>query len=511
VFKPYSVNQMMLLPPSLEELIPQNHMVRVVNDLLDKLDLDRFICRYEGGGASSYHPMMMLKVLIYAYTQRIYTSRQIAKALRENVQFMWISGGNRPDFRTINRFRSGMLRDSIDSIFVSMVEMLIASGHVKLENYFLDGTKIEGNANRYSFVWKKASEKYSARLQKQVRELLKRINDVNDDENTKYGDRDLEEVGEDSEVTPEMLERAVEELNRRLKEEPANRELKKAEKKIRTDYLPRAEKYEEQKGIFGERNSYSKTDEDATFMRMKEDHMRNGQLKPGYNVQIGTENRFVLNYSIHHNTNDTQTLIGHMEKLKSSLGLMPGNLVADAGYGSEENYRYLDENCIGKYVKYNYFGAEQKRSFKKRIFDVANLPYDKSNDTYTCPNGKKIVFHHKENYKTLTGYISDCRIYECEDCTGCALREGCHKSVHNRRIKIRPVLNAYRQEVKELLTSVEGKKLRSRRGIEVETVFAQIKQNMGFRRFLLRGTDKVKVEWGLLCIAYNVMKVAAVT
>jgi len=511
VFKPYSVDQMILLPPSLEELVPEKHIVRVVNRVFNKLDLSSFIKEYEGGGASSYNPLMMLKVLVYAYTQRIYTSRQIAKALRENVHFMWIAGGNKPDFRTINRFRTGRLKNSIEAIFGEIVGLLLESGHVKLENYFLDGTKIEANANRYSFVWRRANEKFSARLQEQVKELLKRINELNEDENSRYGDKDLEEVGADSNITSEMLEKTVKELNERLSREPSNRELKKAQKKISKDYLPRAKKYEEQKSKFGDRNSYSKTDEDATFMRMKEDHMRNGQLKAGYNVQIGTENRFIVSYSLHNNPTDTRTLIPHMEKLKLSLGLLPENLVTDAGYGSEENYKYLDENNIGKFVKYNTFHEEQKPSFKKKIFHPGNLHYDKENDVYICPAGKKLVFQHEDEYRTSTGYKSRERIYECEDCTGCDLREGCHKSAYNRRIRVRPELNAYREEARNLLTSEEGKKLRSQRGVEVETAFAQIKQNMNFRRFYLRGTSKVKIEWGLLCIAYDMIKLAFCT
>lgn len=500
---------MILLPPSLEELIPENHLVRVVNKTIDKLDLDSFIKTYDGGGASSYHPMMMLKVLIYAYTQKIYTSRCIAKALRENIQFMWISGGNKPDFRTINRFRSGRLKDSIDSIFTSIVELLIDSGHVRLENYFLDGTKIEANANRYSYVWKKSIERYSANLKAKVRKLLKEIEKENDQENREYGERELEEVGEDAAITPEMLEQTVRELDKRLSKEPDNRELKKTLKKVKEDYLPRTRRYDEHEEKLGDRNSYSKTDEDATFMRMKEDHMMNGQLKPGYNVQIGTENQFVLDYSIHQKPGDTTTLVPHMNKVQSDLGRLPENLVADAGYGSEENYDYLDEKGIGKYVKYNYFYQEQKKLFKKKIFHVFNLPYDESSDTYTCPAGRKLLFVQEKTYISDNGYSSRERIYECESCAKCSLREQCHKSKTNRQIRIRPGLKAHRSEVKNLLVSEKGVKLRSLRGVEVESVFGQIKQNMGFRRFLLRGLQKVNVEWGLICCAHNLKKLAA--
>jgi transposase len=506
VFKPYNVGQMMLLPPSLEELIPEKHLVRVVNETIDKLDLERFISEYPGGGASSYHPLMMLKVLIYAYTQKIYTSRMIAKALRENVQFMWISGGQKPDFRTINGFRSSHLKGSIDEVFTAVAELLIESGHIKLENYFLDGTKIEANANRYSFVWKGSTKKFKARMQKQVKELLRQIEEANEEEERRYGNKDLDEMGEDAEVTPEMMEEALEKIQKRLDGNPKDRELKKAEKKIRKDYLPRAKKYEEQEKKLGERNSYSKTDPDATFMRMKEDHMRNGQLKPGYNIQIGTENRFIVGFSVHQKPTDTTTMIPHIEKLARMLEVLPENVVADAGYGSEENHEYLDELDIGIYVKYNWFDREQKKSFRKDKFNVSNLSYDEVTDTYTCPAGRKLGFAQEKTYRTETGYESREKVYECENCRGCRHRKRCHKSKFNRRIRVRPELGVFREEVRELLTSEKGMRLRRSRGTEVETVFAQIKHNKGFRRFYLRGLEKVNVEFGLLSIAHNLSR-----
>lgn len=503
VFKPYHQDQMLLLPRSVEDLIPDGHIVRLVSRTIDKLDLETFINKYEGGGASSYHPLMMLKVLIFAYTQKIYTSRTIAKALRENVNFMWIAGGQKPNFRTINRFRSCRLKDSMDEIFAQVVELLMASGHIKLENYFLDGTKIEANANRYSFVWGRATKKFKAKMHKNIRELLKQIDEANDEEDRRYGDRDLDELGEDAIITPEMLEETVKKINDRIKKEPENRELKKAEKKISRDYLPRAKKYEEQEEKLGGRNSYSKTDPEATFMRMKEDHMRNGQLKPGYNVQVGCENRFIIGWSVHQKPTDTTTLIPHLEKLARVQETFPENVVADAGYGSEENYECLDRLGIGKYVKYNWFDREQKRSFRKDKYNIGNLPYDRKTDTYTCPAGKKLVHVETGNRFTNTGYRTTEKTYECESCTGCRFRKKCHKSKNNRRIRIRHELEIFREEVRKLLTSEKGVKLRSLRGVEIESVFAQIKHNMDFRRFLLRGLEKVNVEFGLICTAHN--------
>lgn len=293
-FKPYVQNQPMLLPPSLDELVPKDHLVRVVNAAVERMNIDPLLERYKGGGTSSYHPKMMLKVLIYAYSQRIYSSRQIAKALRENVHFMWLSGQNQPDFRTINRFRSSTMKGLIDKVFTTVLELLIDAGQVKLENYFLDGTKVEANANRYTFVWAKTTAHNKAKLQEKIKLLLEQIERVNEAENVEYGDRDLEEMGGTRPLDPKRLEERSRQFDEELAGKAKDKTTAKALKTLKEDCLPRSQRYEEQEQKMGERKSYAKTDEDATFMRMKEDHMRNGQLKPGYNVQIGTENQYVV-------------------------------------------------------------------------------------------------------------------------------------------------------------------------------------------------------------------------
>src|SRR4030066_336113 len=168
VFKPYVMNQVALLPPSYEELIAADHLVRVVNKAVEAIDVSALLAQYKGGGTSSYHPQMLLKVLVYAYTQQLYSSRKIAKALRENIYFMWLSGNQQPDFRTINRFRSEVVKDVIEDIFTSVLELLIEGGYVKLENYFLDGTKMEANANKYSWVGGRSTRHYKHKLQEKV-------------------------------------------------------------------------------------------------------------------------------------------------------------------------------------------------------------------------------------------------------------------------------------------------------------------------------------------------------
>jgi transposase len=507
VFKPYTMGQLQL-PMNLEELIPANHLVRVVHEAIEKMDLDPLLKRYKGGGTSSYHPKMMLKVLVYAYSQRIYSSRQIAKALRENIHFMWISGNSRPDFRTINRFRGEVMRGIMEQVFGSVLELLIEEGYVKLEHYFLDGTKIEANANRYSWVWAKSTRNYKRKLQENVKKLLDEIEQVNEEENDEYGERDLEEMGEDGPIDAAKLEKKIQELNERLKEDPEDKKLAKAVKKMRGDYLPRQKKYEEQESKFQGRNSYSKTDEGATFMRMKEDHMKNGQLKPGYNVQIGTENQFVVGFSVHQRPGDSGCLVPHLEGLKTQLGRLPEKVIADAGYGSEENYAYLDDEGTEAYIKYNTFHLEQKKR-RKDQFRAASFLYDEANDEFICPAEKRLTYRWMKPYQTENGFQTELRVYECVDCRDCELKAQCTRAVGNRRIRVSFRLRELRDQASTRLLSEPGRILRSKRPVEAESVFARLKHNWGFRRFLLRGKEKVEVEWGLLCIAHNLAKVAA--
>lgn len=241
-------------------------------------------------------------------------------------------------------------------------------------------------------------------------------------------------------------------------------------------------------------------------MRMKEDHMQNGQLKPGYNVQIGTENGFVLGYDIFPNPTDTKTLKPHLENMERRLGSMPQRLIADAGYGSNENLAYLEERNVEALVKYNTFHKEASRAWKKNPFRTENWPYDPERDLYTCPEGRHLSFTKKANATTEAGYRQGLRIYTCVSCADCPRKQQCSSAQGNRSIQRNEEMLRLRRQARERLTSESGMVLRKRRAVEVETVFGQIKANHGFRRFHLRGKHKVAVEWGLLVIGYNIRR-----
>lgn len=278
---------------------------------------------------------------------------------------------------------------------------------------------------------------------------------------------------------------------------------------MRRTLLPRLQKYEEQEAILGERNSFSKTDPDATFMRMKEDHMGNGQLKPAYNVQLGTENQFILGYSLHQRPTDTRCLIPHLERVKQQAGMIPPTVVADAGYGGEENYAYLEREGLTPLVKYGTFHKEQSAAWKSDVSKIENWTYDESKDEWVCPNGQRLVFQYESNGKTAGGYRTRQRYYRSLNCEGCPLRNQCTKADGDRMVQVSlPFLRA-KQKARALLLSEAGKQLTTRRMTEVESVFGQIKQNRGFRRFLLRGLPKVTLEVGWLALAHNLLKKAA--
>jgi transposase len=478
------------------------------------MDLRRLEESYAGGGASSYHPVMLLKVTVYCYTQRIYSSRRIAKAIRENTHCMWLAGGNQPDFRTINRFRSSRLKRTLDRVYTAMVEMLVDAGLIRLEDCFVDGTKIEANANKYTFVWKKGVEKNKAKVQKKIKELLKHIEKIQQDEDAQYGERDLEEVGEDTTLTPEMIRDRMKKLNEELrkqrqpKDKKTLRALAKAQKTLQEDCLVRLERYEQQQKILAGRNSFSKTDPDATFMRMKDDHMRNGQLKPGYNVQLATENRYVLHVSIHQRSTDTTTLKDHLDGLERVTGRLPKRYIADAGYGSLENYRYLEAKNIEAFVKYTSFDKERKRAYRNNRFDPERFAYDPVRDQFTCPANRPMKFVGTRQRTSANRYLSVGRIYQTEDCSGCLFRNDCCPSPYNRRFEINHDLLRFKMQVRERLNSPLGIELRRRRMTEPETVFAQTKHNRDFHRFLLRGKEKVRAEYGLIGLAHNLNNLA---
>ena len=492
--------QNLLLPPSLDELVPENHMVRVVDAVIDRLDISDILSTYRGGGNSAFNPKMMLKVLVFAYLSNVYSSRRIEELLKRDIYFMWLAGMKRPDFRTINYYRGKRLKEGFDTVFTQVVRLLHEEGFVSLKVQYIDGTKIESVANKYTFVWRGSVEKYDARLKAKTEALLRQIEQNHAIEN--------QENPVPEELTAEEVTKRVERIKEKVDADNLGKEERKALKQIETDSVPRMNRYRGQLETMGPRNSYSKTDPDATFMRMKEDAMLNGQLKPGYNVQISTENQFITNFGIYQRPTDTLTMISYLESFKARYGMQSEEIVADSGYGSEENYEYMFSNGMTPYVKYNMFHVEQRRGYRNNPFRVSNLFYNPDDDFYVCPMGQKLKFIRQEKRYTASGYQQTVSVYRASRCEGCPLRGQCHKSKRDRQIEVNHTLDDYKARARELLTSEQGIKHRSNRPIEPEAVFGQIKECGRFRRLRLKGLTGAKIDFGLKALAHNLRKLA---
>jgi transposase len=503
LFKPLPLHSPELFPVNIFERIPENHPVHLISDVVDRLDISNIMAEYKGGGTTAFAPKMMLKVLFYSYLSNVYSCRKIAKALHENIYFMWISGNSTPDFRTINNFRGQKLKHHIHDLFAEVVKMLQELQVLSLDIQYIDGTKIESAANKYTFVWRGSVEKNKAKLEEKIKKVLCDIDQQIQQDNQEANQQEVPQK-----IDSNLLKEKLGEINQKLKESPKSTQ--KQIQKLQDEHLPRLEKYEQQLQTLGNRNSFSKTDEDATFMRMKEDHMKNGQLKPAYNPQISTENQYITHYSIHQKPNDTTTLPPHLEGFKQKYDKQSKQVVTDSGYGSEENYEMLESNGIEAFVKFSYFHKEQKRSFKNDPFGIQNLFYNQEKDFYVCTMGQRMEKICTTKLISSNSYESTVSIYQAKNCQGCPLRGMCHQAKTNRRLQVNHRLNELKDKARALLLSPQGIEKRSKRPVEVEAVFGQLKSNNKFNRFTLRGLDKVNVEFGLMALGHNFRKWAKI-
>lgn len=506
-FKPYNQHQTILLPYSFDDLIPEKHPVRVLDQIVESINIQPLLKAYSKEGNPGYHPKMLLKVMLYAYTTNVYSSRKIELALRENINFMWLTSMTVVDHNTINRFRSDKLKDSFKEIFKQVVLMLASEGLVTLKQIYTDGTKIEAQAGRYTFVWGNSIKTNKAKMLTQLEELWKYAQSIDNDEEPNP------DPSEFKEISKEVIEQTVAKIDAKLSgNENASSKAKAKLRYIKNNFVPNLEKYQQQEAILKERNSYSKTDTDATFMRMKEDHMLNGQLKPAYNTQISTENQIIVHYTIHQNPTDTKTLKPHLEKLEQTFGKEAlqelKEITADAGYGSEENYDYLEQKGLTPYVKYNTFEKEQDKNYQKKHkpFSKENLYYSQEGDYYMCPMGQRMNKTHQSTKTTEAGFSQSLSHYQAQNCEGCPLRSQCYKAKGNRSIERNHNLERHKERIRELLFSEIGIQKRKQRSADVEPVFAHLKHNNGFKRFSLKGLEKVELEFGLMAIGHNLRK-----
>ncbi len=502
-------NYQLFLPLDYEVIIPENDSVRLLSLIMEELEYTELYEAYSREGRKpAIEPKVFAKVMIYAYMESVYSTRKIESACRRDINFMWLLNGEPvPDHSTISRFRKNRLGASIESLFYQFVQKLCELGEVNYEDVFVDGTKIEASANRYTFVWKKAVEKNESKMLLKVQALAEEIIKVYHVEFAVS----KETVNEDMAKMAAFLEKKKADENIDFVHGSGKRKsnLQKLLEALYS-YQGRQQGYDESKEIFGERSSYSKTDKDATFMRMKDDHMKNGQLKPAYNVQLAVEAEYVVGVGLFPNPTDTTTLKPMLERMyKFNPQMAINRLTADSGYESEENYLYLESKGIDYYIKPQTYEQQKKRSFKKNISKRENMTYNAEADEYTCHNQKQLKPIYTFNKKSATGYVSEVTVYECESCEGCPYKEKCTKAKGNRRMQVSKTFIEKRQKSYENITSEAGVLLRMNRSIQSEGAFGVLKEDRLFDRFLTRGNPNVKTELLLLCFGYNVNKLHA--
>lgn len=506
VFKTYSQGQEFLLPKSLEEEINQGHVSRLISSIVDEMDLKDIYDKYKGGGTSAYDPRMLVKVWLLGFVNKIYSSRLLAKALRENIPFMWISGKQNPDFRTLNNFRKSLGKE-IKSLFKEIVVFGIKIGIISGKDVFIDHTKSEANANKHKIIWRKNVERISKNIDEELEKLFDHIDRANEEEDKIFGDNDLPEQ-ERSGFDKDKVKEIVDKINKRIKNERISRqkgaEIKKNVRRL-SELLKRKEVYASKKKILGERNSYSKTDIDAVAM-MQKDKI---SIKPSYNEGVAVENGFVVSYILDDNCNDSKSFIPLMDEAANNMGKTPETATADSAYGNEENHTYLENNNIGNYLKYNLYQKEKSKKWQEAKLRFNDFRYDEEKDEFTCKNNAKLVFEKEYEDITKTGFVKKIKRYvaTAEQCDNCPFKQKCTEG-KARSLSVSFEAERLKNIARQNLNSEKGKELRKRRGNEVESVFGDKKLNNKMPRFLLRGIKKVNIEAGLYYLAHNIRKIS---
>lgn len=503
----YNINQLSLAMAT-DYQPEENHPAYYIHQLVENLAISKPNIM---GRPREYDPRMLLKLVLLAYSYGIVSCRKIERFARENIVAMWLTQEQRPTYRTIARFIvSKELTEMIQASFKNFHDYLQKAGLID-EASFIDGTKILANANKYSFVWKKRTIKYSDLNVVKARKLISEMREeVKVDAN--LDDFQIDEL----DTTIALLEQRVEELNKRVEEtarvspNPAKQERRHAKKYLRAlDHCCQKNiEYKAQVATAGKRNSYSKTDHDATFMRLKEDPMRNGQTKPAYNLQIMTNSQFVLGYDLLQNPTDTRTLIPFLKQLDQN-GVLGKEIVADAGYGSERNYRYIEDelpDCTAL-IPYSTMLRENSRKWKSDDRKVMNWEYHAKDDYYINPVGVRFNFKRYAYRNDKDGFHRDFKVYQAEkyDKNHQINPKALTPHGNTKYIMVNPQWEYFKAKAQKSLSSSNTY---SRRKYDVETVFGNLKAYLGFTSFTVRGLKKVKKQIGIALMALNMKKLA---
>ena len=471
-----------------EILLPENAPVRLTSAQLEGLDYRELYRAYSPKGRKSkVDPRVLFKVVAYGYQCGIWSSRKLEEACRYRVDFMWLLEEEPvPDHATFARFRK-RCANVIEGLFYQYVQLLEKQGETDHETVFIDGTKLESCAGRYTFCWRGSVEK---KLQK-VQEKVKALTELDSLE-------DLELLLAKSEACIDFV---------------SGKGRRKSEEQRRWETLDglrqRWKECEESLHIMGDdRNSYAKTDPDATFMRMKEDHMRNGQLKPAYNVQIAVNSEYITGLEVFSNRTDFGTLVPFLSRMQMMQQAKYKEVTADAGYESLENYLFLEQNGQTSFIKPTNYEAKKTAKYRKQIGRIENMRYDAEEDVFLCAEGRRLSLR-RESTELKNGQYITTAWYRCEDCRNCPQREACCKAKDPEQPKeliLRKTFWEKRAVSQANITSERGIYLRMCRSVQVEGAFALLKNDFRFRRFLTRGRANVRTEFFFLSLAFNLKK-----
>jgi transposase len=500
------------LPIETEIMIPADDPVRLLSAFVEGMDLSELYATYDRIRKNQATPRQMLKIMIYASMNRLFSSRDIETACKRDINFMFLlEGMPAPDHSTIARFISLHLSACSKAILSDVTSILHRLGEISGKTIFIDGTKIESCANKYTFVWKKSVTKHQAHLLEKIVSFIEECE-------TLYGIK----VVYNGKATLHTMKRLRKKLFHIKEDEQIafvygighrKSQLQKSIEMLE-EYINKLKEYTKHFHICGDRNSYSKTDPDATFMRLKEDAMLNGQLKPAYNLQHGVDAQYITWLDLSSHPTDVLTLVPFLKDMESHLPFQYNEIVADAGYESEEAYVFMEQNGQLSYLKPQNYEISKTRKYRQDISQRENMKYDPETDEYTCSNERKLKAVYDRHSKNRNGYVSTVTIYECESCQGCPYKDKCihgnncktPMEKRTKRLNVSKVMKQKRQETLERITTEYGTQLRMNRSIQAEGSFAVIKEDMNFRRYLYRGKENVLAQSVLLAIAYNINK-----
>ena len=498
----FSTVRQLVLPLDYSQMIPETEPVRLLDAVLEELDYTALLRLYSPQGRkSTVPPKILFKIIAFAMLEGIYSLRAIQRQCQFNIQYMWLLQGYKaPSHMTIGRFYERLTIPVLEDLFAQFIHVLSDVDSVTMDEVYIDGTKLEANANRYTFVWRKNIEQGLKKLKEKYPAFRERVSQT-----LLPGTGNLKDTDLLAALAKKCKEEEVHFVSGKGHYKPG---LQKVFEECEA-FCAKRQEYEKHLSVLGERNSYSKTDPDATFMRMKEDHMRNGQLKPAYNVQLAVESEYIVGVGIYPNPTDTLTLIPFLKHMESRFGLKPNHVVADAGYDSEENLDWLREHEYKSVIKPAQYEMSKTKPYKERFWLPVNMSYDPQSDEYTCAKGRKLVFEKIRKTKHNSGYVSESYLYRCTNCQYCGLRKQCQRQGNrkqNKAIYINKKYNELQQENLERFLSEDGIRLRVNRSIQVEGAFGQIKEDYSYKRILRRGKEAVYKELLFLAFGFDIRK-----